>query len=156
MDNKPVNQSGGMPNQNFQLNVQANSYNDRSLVSPEILDFISKDADLKKRYLKWVDVASENTKTATEAQAKQVEYNHQANQMNFELQKQNQKIAKMDVFLRNFATILPSCFSFLISLALLAIAFYVIVFTDKTFIGSVSGLLGVVIPAVSVLNARKK
>ncbi len=165
---KPVNPNHGQvpkqqvpgqdPTRNpaFQFNLQANSYADRSLVSSEILGAISKDPDLKSHYLQWVDTASQNTKLATETQAKQVEYAHDADKMNYDLQRQNQKIAKTDVWLRNFASTLPSCFSFLISLALLAIAFYVIVFTDKTLIGSVSGLLGVVIPAISVINGRKK
>lgn len=147
---------GPTPNPAFQLNVQANSYADRSLVSTEILNAISKDPELKNHYLQWVDTASQNTKTATETQLKQVEYAHEADKMNFELQRQNQKIAKTDVWLRNMASVVPSCLSFLISLALLAIAFYVIVYTDKTLIGSVSGLLGVVIPAISVINSRKK
>lgn len=157
---KPSPKSASQQNQSqdpkIQFNLQANAYGDRSLVSSEILGAISKDAELKEHYLQWVDVASQNTKIATEAQAKQIEYAHEADQMNYDLQKQNQKIAKTDVWLRSFASILPSCFSFLISLALIAIAFYVIVFTDKTLIGSVTGLLGIVIPAISVINSRKR
>ena len=110
---KAVPQQNQSPDPKIQFNLQANAYADRSLVSSEILDAISKDAKLKEHYLQWVDVASQNTKIATETQAKQVEYVHEANQMNYDLQKQNQKIAKTDVWLRSFASILPSCFSFL-------------------------------------------
>lgn len=156
LSNKTAPQQNQAQDPKIQFNLQANAYGDRSLVSSEILGAISKDAELKEHYLQWVDVASQNTKVATETQAKQVEYAHEADQMNFELQKQNQKIAKTDVWLRSFASILPSCFSFLISLSLIAIAFYVIVFTDKTLIGSVTGLLGMIIPAISVINARKR
>lgn len=140
----------------LQTNVQMNLYSEKSLVSPEIIEAVSKDADLKQKFIEWVSTASENSKTLTEAQAAQVKAIHEENMKNAELQQMSMSLANRDVFVKGCVAVVPSCLSFLISLALLAIAFYVIVFTDKTVIGSVSGLLGIVIPAISVINDRRR
>lgn len=139
----------------IQLNVQNNAFNDRSLVSPEIISAISSDEELKKKYISWVDTASGNTRLAAEAQAKQVEYNHDANKMNFELQQKNLGIAKMDVLLRNVASMLPGCCSLIMCLALLGVGVYILVTTEMKALGAVFTFLSIVIPSVSIFNQKK-
>lgn len=64
---------------------QANLYADKSLVTPEIIEAVSKDEDIKTHFLIWGDVASENSKIAAQNQSKQLDYIHEDNKRNAEL-----------------------------------------------------------------------
>lgn len=152
----PINDSGVHTQPPIQLNVQNNAFNDRSLVSPDIISAISSDKELKSKYISWVDTASGNTRIVAETQAKQIEYNHEANKMNFELQQKNLGIARMDVFLRNIASMFPGCCSLIMCLALLGVGVYILVATEMKALGTVCTLLSLVIPSISVFNQKKK
>lgn len=134
---------------------QANLYADKTLITPEIITAVSKDKDIKDHFLNWCDVASSNSAIVAQNQSKQLDYVNEDNKRNAELQELNLKNAKTEVWLRGIAAILPSCFSFLISFALIVCGALVIIFTDKDSYGWVATIIGLIIPAISVVRSHK-
>lgn len=158
-DNIPLNGSEQEQPATMQATIQfnqANLYADKSLVTPEIIEAVSKDEDIKAHFLRWGDVASENSKIAAQNQSKQLDYIHEDNKRNADLHEMNLKNAKTEVWLRGIASILPSCFSFLISFALIICGALVIIFTEKDSYGWVSTIVGLIIPAISVIRGSTK